>query len=285
MRKMITVFAAAVFLLAVFPASAYGNVLDEIDNSSAYGQAIGGAMYALYEGPQSISYNPAGVAIGTGGVFFSHIEHFLGVVRNEYLSSTTSFGNFYFGGALQSTYPTDTLNYIQYHLAGNAAYRFGKNAVGANINTWIGSDIKGGFSMDFGGIVNLGDFDLGLVLKNAFASITWNATPSATVESYPAEFIVGAHYSNHVYNADSYLNLTAGEFGIGAEIPITNFFYAMGGYRLTYADRISNEITTGVRMIYSGFDLTISYTFKDALWAGDSLSPFYMSLTYNFGGN
>ncbi len=278
------IFASA-FLITIFATFAFGNVLNEIDDPSAYGQSIGGAMYAVYEGPQSVSYNPAGVAVGNGGVFFSHTEHFLGTIRDEYLSSTASFGNFYFGGAFQFTYPTDSLDYNQSHLTGNAAYRFGKNAVGANINTWLGSDINGGFSMDLGGIVNFGDFNFGLVFKNAFASITWVSTPTDTVESYPTELVLGVNYSNRLYRANSYINLTADEFGMGAEIPITNFFYAMVGYRMTYADQISNGFTTGVRMLYLGFDLTISYTFKDISWAGDTLSPFYMSLTYNFGGN
>ena len=278
MKKMLMV--SFVFLLSV---PAFANVVNEINDPSAYSRAMGGALYALYAGPQSITYNIAGMATGKNEVFFSHIEHFLGVVRNEFLSGSFKLNNLYVGGAIQYTYPVDEFNYDQYKLSGGIAYRFGENSFGLDLNTWMGSDIKNGFSMDFGSIIKHENLSLAVVVKNAFASITWASTPS-TAQSYTYELILGASYNAQKYILNSYLNVTSKELGAGAEIPVTSFFSLLGGYRLTFCKDLSKEVSTGTRIHYNGLDLDVAYVFKGSLQSGEVINPFYVSLTYNFSG-
>lgn len=278
MKMMLMLFF--VFLLSV---SVFANVVNEINDPSAYSRAMGGAIYALYAGPQSISYNPAGMATGKDALFFSHIEHFLGVVRNEFLSGAFKLKDIYVGGAVQYTYSVDELNYDQYKLNGAIAYKIGENTFGLGLNAWMGNNIRNGFSMDFGSIVRYENFNLAVVIKNALASITW-ASASPTSQSYTPELIFGASYFNQRYTLNSYMNFTSGELGIGAEIPVTSFFSLLGGYRMTFYKELSKEVSVGTRIYYHGLDLDIAYVFKGSLQFGDVINPFYVSLTYNFAG-
>ncbi len=278
MKKVLVVFLVSLLSISVF-----ANVVNEINDPSAYSRAMGGAIYALYTGPQSISYNPAGMATGRDAVFFSHIEHFFGVVRNEFLSGSFRLKNIYVGGAIQYTYPVDELNYDQYKLNGAVAYKIGENTFGLGLNAWIGSNIKNGFSMDFGSIIKYENFNFAVVVKNAFASITWASTPS-TSQSYTPELIFGASYIGQRYTLNSYVNFVSGELGLGAEIPVTSFFSLLGGYRMTFYKELSKEVSVGTRIYYHGLDLDIAYVFKGSLQFGDVINPFYVSLTYNFSG-
>ncbi len=276
-------------MLISLPLSIFAGVINEIDDPSAYGASLGGALYASYTGPQSIAYNPAGIAEGSGGLFFSHIEHYFGMIRNEYLSGDIGFDNFYAGGAIESTYPvTVNMNYFQYMLSGALAYRYGASSIGMNLNAWTGSDILGGFSMDFGGITKIGAFDLGFVIKNAFASITWSATGStlnSSVEQYPAELIAGLGYSIQKLEIDGFANITSSECGIGAKYSITDFFSVIGGYKMVIGSQPSNALSAGIMIKnYFGFDIFVSYIFQDPFKFGDTINPFYMSMNYSFGG-
>lgn len=280
MKKIIYI---SIFL-AAFSCFAFGDVLNEIDDPSAYGVMMGGAIYNLYGGPQSIAYNPAGITTGDGGFFFSHIEHYLGTVRNDFLSGSLKAGNLYLGGAMQTTRPVD-INYLQYTLSGGVAYKMNNFSIGTDINGFFGTDIINGFSMDVGGIFKSGDYSFAAVLKNAFASITWQSTPLNSVEDYPAEMILGAGYVNPNFDLNAFANLSSGEFGIGGELPLTKFFSLTLGYKGVMGVQLSNAISTGAIISnYLGFDLFVSYTFQDSMKFGQLLSPFTISMNYNFGG-
>lgn len=279
MRRALIIFLTLTFLFI----PVFAGILDEVDDPSAYGSAMGGALYALYAGPQSIAYNPAGISEGGGGLFFSHIEHYFGTIRNEFLSGTYGFNDLYIGSAIESTYPLN-LDYFQYILSGTFAYRMGNNALGMNVNYWMGSDIVNGVSMDFGGITKIGELNLGLVVKNAFASITWVGTVS-NVETYPAEIITGLDYSRPSFDLNAFANFTSDEAGVGLRIPLTDFFSVMGGYNVTFGIQQSNSLSTGIMIKnYFGFDIFVSYTFQNLFEFSDTINPLYVSFTYNFGG-
>ncbi len=278
MKRMFVMIFMLLLSVAIF-----ASVVDEINDPSAYSKAMAGAIYALYTGPQSIAYNPAGMANGKSSIFFSHIEHFLGVIRSEFLSSSFKFKNFYGGGAIQYTRPTDQFGYDQYKLTGSVAYKMGENAFGMSLNGWFGSDIKSGVSVDFGSIIKYGKLNLAAVVKNAFASITWASSPSTT-QTYTPELIVGGSYFSKKYTLNSYLNFTSGELGLGAEISVTSFLSLLGGYRMTFYKALSKEVSVGMRMRYPSLNITVAYVFENSLKFGDLLNPFYVSLTYNFSG-
>lgn len=280
MKKIIYIF----IFLAFFSSFVLGDVLNEIDNPSAYGMMMGGAIYNLYGGPQSIAYNPAGIAMGNGGFFFSHIEHYLGVVRNDFLSGSLKAGNLYFGGAMQTTRPVD-INYSQYIMSGGIAYKMNNFSIGTDINEFLGTDIINGFSMDIGGIFESGNYSFAAVLKNALASITWQSTPLNSIENYPAEVILGAGYANHNLALNAFANLSSGELGVGSELMLTKFFSLVLGYKCVIGSQLSNAISVGTIIDnYLGFDLFVSYTFQDSMSFGQLLSPFTVSMNYNFGG-
>ncbi len=282
MKKITYIFLFTVILSIM----AFGGVLDELDNPSAYGIAMGGALYTVYAGPQSIAYNPAGIAIENGGFFFSHIEHYLGAIRNDFLAGTLNTGNFYFGGSIQTTRTIDAnyLNYSQYVFSGALAYKTKNLSIGTSVNGFFGTDVINGFSMDFGGIFQTANYTFSAVLKNALASITWESTPP-TVENYPAEIIVGVGYSASLFNLNTFVDLTSREFGAGLEFPITKFFNLVCGYKGSFDAQLSNAFNVGLTVKnYLGFDLFVSYTFLDAENFGQLLSPFTVSMNYNFGG-
>ncbi len=282
MKKITYVF----LFMSVFSIMAFGGVLDELDDPSAYGIAMGGALYTVYAGSQSIAYNPAGIATENGGFFFSHIEHYLGVIRNDFLAGSLNAGNFYFGGSMQTTRTIDAnyLNYSQYIFSGAVAYKTKNISIGTNMNGFFGTDVINGFSMDLGGIFQTGNYTFAAVLKNALASITWQSTPP-TVENYPAEIIIGVGYSASLFNLNTFVNFTSKEFGAGVEFPLTKFFSLVGGYEGSIGAQISNAFSAGLSVKnYLGFDLFVSYTFLDAENFGQLLSPFTVSMNYNFGG-
>ncbi len=281
MKKITYIF----ILLMAFSVITFGDVLDELDNPSAYGISMGGALYTVYAGSQSIAYNPAGMANGEGGFFFSHVEHYLGVVRNDFLAGSLNAGNFYFGGSMQTTRTAENyLNYSQYIFSGAVAYRTKSISIGTDINGFFGTDIVNGFSMDLGGIFQTGNYTFAAVLKNALASITWQSTPP-TVENYPAEIIVGVGYSNSSFDVNTFVNFTSKEFGAGIELPLTKFFSIVGGYKGSIGAQVSNAFSTGLAIKnYLGFDLFVSYTFIDSASFGQLLNPFTVSMNYNFGG-
>ncbi len=266
-------------LFFLIPVAIFADVLDTIDNPSAFGMMMGGAIYTIYAGPQSIAYNPAGIATGDGGLFFSHVEHYLGVIRNDFLSATANLGNFYFGGAFQTTRAIDT-NYSQHRFYGSLAYRMNSISIGGNVSAFYGTDIVNGFSADFGGILKLQDFKFSLTLKNALANITW---VSSTVQYYPAEIVLGVGYENSSINLNAFENMTSGEYGIGLQYFITKYFSLCAGYGGTFGQAGSFSIGTVINN-YLGFDLFISYTFLNATNFGQSLSPFTVSMSSNFGG-
>lgn len=256
-------------------------VMNDFTQPSAFSRAIGGAIYPLYEGAQSITYNPAGLMNYKNEIFFSHTEHFLGVIRNEFLSSSVEIGHFSLGGSVQYTYPIDQLAYDQYKFTFCTAYGWKKNSIGFEFNTWKGSDIKEGISLDAGMILNYMNVNFALTIKNIFAGITWESTPLSE-ESYSPEVIVSGAYFTSKFVTSAYLNLNSAEMGIGAIFPITDVFKALGGYKMVFGKNFSKELSVGVRTSYYNFILDLSYVFKDALRYGDAISPFYVSLTYDF---
>lgn len=281
MKKIIYVF----ILLTVFSIVTFGDVLNELDNPSAYGISMGGALYTVFAGPQSIAYNPAGIAT-EGGFFFSHIEHYLGIIRNDFLAGSLNAGNFYFSSSMQTTRSVDVsdLNYSQYIFSGAIAYRIKNISIGTGVNGFFGTDVINGFSMDLGGIFQTGNYTFAAVLKNALASITWQSTPP-TVENYPAEMILGVGYSTSSFDVNTFVNFTSKEFGAGVQFPLTRFFSIVGGYKGSIDAQISNALSAGlVVKNYLGFDLFVSYTFLDSANFGQLLSPFTVSMNYNFGG-
>ena len=278
MRKLLPL--TVMLLLNV---SLFAGVVNEFNDPSAYSRAMGGAVYAFWCGAQSIAYNPAGLTNGNEEVFFSHVEHFLGVIRNEFLSGTLKIGNLYVGGATQYTYPVDELQYDQYKLTGTGAYRMGNSSFGVNINMWAGSDVKSGFSMDLGTITKYNDFNFAFVAKNLFSSITWSSTP-ANSQNYNSEIIVSGAYINPRYVLSSYANISSGEIGMGADLPLNPLLSILGGYRITLAKEVSKEVSVGMKISYYNFDLDIAYVFKESLQFGDVISPFYVSITYDFLG-
>lgn len=282
MKKMAYIF----LFLMVFSVATFGDVLNELDNPSAYGISMGGAMYTVFAGPQSIAYNPAGIAVGNGGFFFSHIEHYLGAIRNDFLAMSLNEGNFYFGGSMQTTKSVDVnvLNYSQDIFSGAVAYKAKNFSIGTNMNGFFGTDVINGFSMDLGGMFQMGNYTFAAVLKNALASITWQSTPP-TVEGYPAEIILGVGYSTSPFNINTFVNFTSEEFGAGIEFHLTKFFSLIGGYKGSIGAQISNALSAGLAVKnYLGFDLFVSYTFLDSENFGQLLSPFTISMNYNFGG-
>jgi len=281
MKKIIYVF----ILLTVFSIVTFGDVLNELDNPSAYGISMGGALYTVFAGPQSIAYNPGGIAT-EGGFFFSHIEHYLGIIRNDFLAGSLNAGNFYFSSSMQTTRSIDVsdLNYSQYIFSGAIAYRIKNISIGTGVNGFFGTDVINGFSMDLGGIFQTGNYTFAAVLKNALASITWQSTPP-TVENYPAEMILGVGYSTSSFDVNTFVNFTSKEFGAGVQFPLTRFFSIVGGYKGSIDAQISNALSAGlVVKNYLGFDLFVSYTFLDSANFGQLLSPFTVSMNYNFGG-
>ena len=278
MHKFLTLIV--ILLLNV---SLFAGVVNEFNDPSAYSRAMGGAVYAFWSGAKSIAYNPAGLTNGNEEVFFSHVEHFLGVIRNEFLSGSLKIGNLYVGGATQYTYPVDELQYDQYKLTGAGAYRVGNTSFGVNVNTWAGSDVKGGFSMDLGAITKYNDFNFAFVAKNLFSSITWSSTPASS-QNYNSEIIVSGAYVNPRYVLSSYANISSGEIGVGADLPINPFLGILGGYRVTLAEEMSKEVSVGMKISYYNFDLDIAYVFKESLQFRDVISPFYVSITYDFLG-
>ncbi len=269
------------FLIVIFSlltvSISYAWLVEDFNDPSTFSRAIGGGIYPLYEGAQSVGYNPAGIADGNSEVYFSHTEHFLGVIRNEFLSASMQFGNFAVGSAVQYTYPTDMLNYYQYKFIVSAAYRFGKNSIGVELNKWKGSEIKDGQSFDAGALINFSNLNVGLVIKNLFASISW---PSAN-ESYNPELVLSAAYFTNLYTLSSYANFTAKSAGVGIIWPLTNSLDIMAGWKSNYGVNASNELSTGLRISYYNFILDMCYSFKDSLNVADTISPFYISLTYD----
>ncbi len=272
--------ACVFFLIISLFVLSYAGVVNDFNEPSTFSRAIGGAIYALYEGAQSVSYNPAGIASGKGEVYFSHAEHFLGVIRNEFLSASLQFGDIAIGGAVQYTYPIDGLNYYQYKFVVGMAYRFGKNSIGMEMNRWKGNEIYNGQSFDFGMIMNFSKFNLDLTVKNLFSSITWSST--STAESYSPEFVFSAAYFADRYTLSGYVNATSKEMGIGVIWPLTNFLDAMGGWKMSFSKALSKELSVGLRASYYNFILDVCYTFKDPIEFRDVVSPFYISLTYDF---
>ncbi|BBJ28905.1 PorV/PorQ family protein [Athalassotoga saccharophila] len=268
-----------IVLLFLIPVAVFSDVLDTIDNPSAFGMMMGGAIYTVYAGPQSIAYNPAGIATDDGGLFFSHVEHYLGVIRNDFLSATTNLGNLYLGGGFQTTRAIDT-DYSQYRFYGSLAYRMNSLSIGGNISAFYGTDIINGFSADFGSIFKMQNFKFALTLKNALANITW---VSSTVQYYPVEVVLGAGYENSSINFNAFGNITSGEYGIGLQYFITKYFSLCAGYNGTFGQTGSFSIGTVINN-YLGFDLFISYTFLNATNFGQSLSPFTVSMSSDFGG-
>ncbi len=266
------------FLLSV---SLFAGVINEFNDPSAYSRAMGGAIYAFWSGAQSIAYNPAGLTNGDDEIFFSHVEHFLGVIRNEFLSGSLKMGNLYVGGAAQYTYPVDELQYDQYKVTGTSAYKMGNDSLGINVNMWAGSDIKSGFSMDLGAIMKYDDFNFAFVVKNLFSSITWSSTP-VNHQNYNSEIILSGAYFNPRFVLSSYANINSGEIGVGADLPLNPLFSVLGGYRITFAKETSKEVSIGMRMSYYSFNLDIAYVFKESIQFGDVISPFYVSITYDF---
>ncbi len=276
MKKI--VILSFILLIGVF---SFSYTLNEFNEPSTFSRAIGGAIYPLYEGAQCITYNPAGMANGKDEAFFSHTEHFLGVIRNEFLSMTFKVKRFSFGASIQYTYPTDEELYNQYKLTFGGAYKFQNYSLGAELNAWNGSDIREGHSLDIGTILKFNNVNFSLTAKNLFASITWNSSP-LEVERYSPEFVMGAAYFGSKFTASSYLNLSSKEFGIGTIFPVTDFLQALAGYKMTLSKSFSKELSFGMRISYYDFILDLSYVFKDAFKYGDSISPFYISLTYDF---
>ncbi len=274
---------SALIVMLLFSVALFANVVNEFNDPSAYSRAMGGAIYAFWSGAQSIAYNPAGLTNENEEVFFSHVEHFLGVVRNEFLSGSFEIGNLYVGGAAQYTYPVDEFRYDQYKITGTGAYKVGNSSFGINLNTWAGSDIQNGFSMDLGTIMKYDDFNFAFVVKNLFSSITWSSTPIDS-QNYDPEFIISGAYFNPRFILSSYANISSGEIGIGADLPLNPLFSILGGYRITLAQEISKEVSVGMKISYYNFDLDIAYVFKESLQFGDTISPFYVSITYNFLG-
>ncbi len=277
MRKWILIS----FMIMGVGILSFSFVVNDFTEPSAFSRAIGGAIYPLYEGAQSVTYNPAGISNDENEMFFSHVEHFLGVIRNEFLSAAINLGKISFTGAVQYTHPIDELIYDQYKFTGGAAYSWGKNSIGIEMNSWKGTDIEGGFSLDAGAIFNYENMNFGLTVKNLFSNITTDST-SSTNESYSPEWIISEAYFASHFVASTYLNFNSEEAGIGVIVPVSNFFKVLGGYRIAFGKAISNELSVGMRAFYYNFTLDVSYVFKDPIQYGDSISPFYISLTYDF---
>ncbi len=276
MRKILSLMS--VLLLSV---SIFAGVIDEFNDPSSYSRAMGGSIYAFWCGAKSISYNPAGLANGNEGLFFSHVEHFLGVIRNEFLSGSLKIGNLYAGGAVQYTYPVDEFKYNQYKIIGAGAYRIENTSFGVNMNLWTGSDVESGFSVGLGAITKYDDFNFALVAKNLFSSITWSSTPNSS-QNYNPEIILSGAYFNPGFVLSSYANINSREIGIGADLPLNPLFSILGGYRMTLAEEMSKEVSVGMKISYYSFNLDIAYVFKESLQFGNAISPFYVSITYDF---
>lgn len=268
-------------ILLFFPIVTFSDVLNFIDNPSAYGVMMGGALYTIYGGPQSIAYNPAGISEGQGAFFFSHMEHYLGLIRDDFLSGTVNFGNLYIGGAFQTMRAIDT-NYMQYELSGSMAYNMHALSLGGNINAYGGTDILNGFSADLGGIFKLQNYRFALTLKNVLSKITW---VSSTVEYYPTEIVLGIGYENSTFDFSAFGNITSQEYGLGVRWLLTRYFSVCGGYETTFGVQNSKAFSVGTIISnYLGFDLFISYTFLNSLNFGQTLNPFTVSMNYKFGG-
>jgi hypothetical protein len=275
-KKMILIS----FILAIGVLS-FSSIVNDFTEPSAFSRAIGGAIYPLYEGAISITYNPAGVANDENEVFFSHTEHFLGVIRNDFLSTAFKVGKVSLAGSIQYTHPVDGLPYDQYKFTLGGAYKFEEYSLGMEANTWRGTDIKGGFSLDAGTIFKYENMNFSLVAKNIFSSITWNSTP-LKAEKYSPEFVLSGAYFAPRFTASAYWNFNSSELGIGAIVPISNIFEGLGGWKVSFGNAFSSELSIGARASYFNFTLDVSYVFKDPFKYGDSISPFYISLTYNF---
>ncbi len=242
----------------------------------ARGTALGDAYLSVVEGPDAISWNPAGLGKGNGWqTSFTHWQHFKGI-RYEFLGFSVKKGPNAYGLGLSGVF-TEGIEYRnerQEFLKEYNAYDFlGSFNYTRELEKglYLGGTIKKVYERIY--IYELSSWllDFGVIYR-AYPGV-WiggtlgNLGPSSAFESEkikpPRCWKIGASYEKNrgliSLDINKYIDAIL-QVGIGVELKISPFFCVRSGYRIE--DR-SYRLSGGFGVKLKGFEF--DYVFKPYL--------------------